>query len=846
MRDQKERPDADDIGAGYQDHHKEQSRSGVNNITQLTGDINDVFRSLGVIQPDRLLLNGNIQRVSTEHKPKGTNGWYFGFEGKDHQYVQVGNWEHGGKVEWTNKEGGVRNIPANTRRAYRKKYDDARRQERLDAEAEAERFSKLLKPVPKDFSYLTQKDVGVADGVGFRVSKIHIPVFNNYDLNGNRLEDPKLVGYQNIPKSGKPKRFITGTRMTGSFFIIKGDDSAKIVCEGYATGYTVWLATGHTVVVAFNACNLKTVADQLDGAVYVAADCDKPHKGAPEFGGTGHQQAEATGRFWFSPQRQGKDFNDIGEAATREKWKDFIRKHTPLDADGVIDYLKSKEDDLKNLSIREKTTLLEEVSTRLDENTGDVEKKLLAREIKSMLDLRHIKDVEEALHGPKLELEHVYDPKMQKRLDYFNDRFACVMIGGKFAVIDVAGNGVPQTYQRQDFLHWWENETYQVLNDKGGETTKSIGEIWIKGDRTTYEKMVFDPSEKAPDNHFNLFRGLPIQPGEGGKWNMLEELMKDVICGGDEDHYRYMEMLFARMVQDPGGNRPGVCFVMRGPKGTGKGQYMAWPEAIFGEYYARVDKSKNVTGDFNSIVGNKVLLFADEAFFAGDPSEDATLKGLITEPTYTFSRKYFDAINLDNHLNIVMASNSDWVVRATDGERRYMVVDVSDKKKGDTQFFGALEQQRINGGVEAWMSHLLQVEVDMDYLRKPIVTQALLDQIEHNLNPVQRFWHQVMDRGHIFETEWFVGEPGTGSTPTIKWEERNLDRGKVYSAFQAVCKENNIRRPDPQTLFFKKTYSMFGGKDKLTKKTGGIEYFKPLPLDWMKTIFNDYMGAGFF
>lgn len=101
-----------------------------------------------------------------------------------------------------------------------------------------------------------------------------------------------------------------------------------------------------------------------------------------------------------------------------------------------------------------------------------------------------------------------------------------------------------------------------------------------------------------------------------------------------------------------------------------------------------------LVGRFNSHLQNCILLFADEAFWAGDKAGESVLKALVTEPTITYEGKGRDAVSGKNLIHIVMASNSDWVVPAGLGdERRFAVFEVNGSRRGDKAFFDALNAQ---------------------------------------------------------------------------------------------------------------------------------------------------------
>lgn len=98
-----------------------------------------------------------------------------------------------------------------------------------------------------------------------------------------------MWGYQIIAPSGK-KLFCRGQSMDAMRHDIPGDGKGPVyLCEGYATGASIRLATGQPVVVAFNANNLSKVASSLTSLypsreIIICADNDqfKTHTGRKE------------------------------------------------------------------------------------------------------------------------------------------------------------------------------------------------------------------------------------------------------------------------------------------------------------------------------------------------------------------------------------------------------------------------------------------------------------------------------------------------------------------------------------------------------------------------------------
>ncbi len=167
--------------------------------------------------------------------------------------------------------------------------------------------------------------------------------------------------------------------------------------------------------------------------------------------------------------------------------------------------------------------------------------------------------------------------------------------------------------------------------------------------------------------------------------------VRDVICGGDDGPYGYVMGWMARCVQKPG-KQGEVALVLRGKKGTGKGAFARDFGRLFGQHFIHVTNSKHLVGNFNAHLEDAVVVFADEAFWAGDKRDEGVLKALVTEPTITIEAKHRNARAAKNVTHLIVASNSDWAVPASGAERRYCVLDVSDAHLQDHAYFQALAE----------------------------------------------------------------------------------------------------------------------------------------------------------
>jgi putative DNA primase/helicase len=189
---------------------------------------------------------------------------------------------------------------------YRARADDAaRRAQKLWADAIE----------PAQSPYLVRKGVQAFGVRSLANGTLLVPVC---------AASGELVNLQTItepsPTGPGGKRFLSGGRKQGAWHMLGAPAAAPVllVAEGYATAASVHMATGRPVAVAFDAGNLKPVAQELASAfpgacIVIAGDDDATTKGNP-----GRTKAEAAARavrglavFPEGLEPGGTDFNDL-------------------------------------------------------------------------------------------------------------------------------------------------------------------------------------------------------------------------------------------------------------------------------------------------------------------------------------------------------------------------------------------------------------------------------------------------------------------------------------------------------------------------------------------------------
>jgi hypothetical protein len=297
-----------------------------------------------------------------------------------------------------------------------------------------------------------------------------------------------------------------------------------------------------------------------------------------------------------------------------------------------------------------------------------------------------------------------------------------------------------------------------VPNPNGQQRDVQMGAAWLKNpSRRTFKAPVMRPEAGlVVDGCYNLWRGFQVKP-RAGICSRYKVHMRSVLCSGNKEHYEYLWNWMARAVQQPH-RQAEVAIVLQGARGTGKGIFVRLFGELFGSHFLHITSSKHLVGNFNAHLRDTIVLFCDEALWAGDPSAGSVLKGLVTEPVVPIEGKGVDVELGPNMLHIMMASNSDWVIPAGAQERRFFVLKVSDKYAQNHRYFSSLLKQMDEGGREALLHELL--ETDLTHWNPRLVpqTEGLRDQQIQTLDPLASFMLQCLTDG-MFGDHWYWPGP---------------------------------------------------------------------------------------
>lgn len=228
------------------------------------------------------------------------------------------------------------------------RLEQAERERAQARDAAAERCRQLwesFEPAAPDHPYLEKKGVAAFGLKQGSYNDLIVPLRN---IRG------ELRGIQSISSDGQ-KAFAAGIEKTGNFHLIGGEDKdlsqAEIVlCEGYATGASLYMASQKPVAVAFDAGNLESVAKKIReryprAQITICADNDHAMKPDGRVNNVGVEKAEKAAKSvggrvivpTFTKEETARgltDFNDLHQSRGLEAVKRQIglsRQHPDLE-----------------------------------------------------------------------------------------------------------------------------------------------------------------------------------------------------------------------------------------------------------------------------------------------------------------------------------------------------------------------------------------------------------------------------------------------------------------------------------------------------------------------------------
>lgn len=386
-------------------------------------------------------------------------------------------------------------------------------------------------------------------------------------------------------------------------------------------------------------------------------------------------------------------------------------------------------------------------------------------------------------------------PKWARSL---NDKFAVAMISGKTVILHLKNDGKVH-YGNVNDLHAF-HENKRVPKDN---TTVPITKVWMqsKHRRTYPEGIIFAPNREV-EGAYNHWQGFSVEasdasdPSRGCKL-FLKHLF-EVICDCNPEYYRYQLGWLAHMIQRPE-EKPGVAVVYRGRKRIGKDTVFEYMGELFKNHYVTVANQDQMLGKFNQHQEKCLLLHVQEGFWAGNKQAEGSLKYLITSTAVMIEPKGVNAFQVPSVLRLFISSNERWVVPATEDEARYFVLNVSEKRRGDHTYFGALRAEMEGDGPANLLAYLQQYDISDFQVRAVPSTDALGEQKIQAFKNIEAWWLNILQMGEI---EGFnANEGGVEGSAWEKGEVR-IEKSEFRDAYSRWMRGRRFDGPELNEIEF--------------------------------------------
>lgn len=329
-----------------------------------------------------------------------------------------------------------------------------------------------------------------------------------------------------------------------------------------------------------------------------------------------------------------------------------------------------------------------------------------------------------------------------------NSRHAVARVSSKTVIMDFHPDGRVTYGSVGDLHNFYEND--RVATET---STEPVTKAWMRNkQRRSYPNGIIFAPNRNVDGAYNHWQGFSVEespsPEPSRGCNLFLKHLRDVVCCGNEDHYRYHLGWLAHMIQKPE-DKPGVAIVYKGRKRIGKDTVFEYVGRLITNHYITVANQDQMLGKFNQHQEKCLLLHMQEGFWAGSKQNEGMLKYLITSTSVMIEPKGVNAFPVPSVLRLFISSNERWVIPATEDEGRFFVLNVSEKRRNDHAYFAALRDEMEGEGPSALLAYLKRYDISRFQVRAVPDTEALAEQKVQGLKNVERWWLDILQRGQI-------------------------------------------------------------------------------------------------
>jgi hypothetical protein len=308
-------------------------------------------------------------------------------------------------------------------------------------------------------------------------------------------------------------------------------------------------------------------------------------------------------------------------------------------------------------------------------------------------------------------------------------------------------------FTKTDLITSYEHLKYKSIED-GMVVESSFIKKWLTDARIRTYKYVDTviPPFECPDDTFNLWDGLEVEniPEEELSEDMLADIERRVdsifahikfLCNNDEPSYQYVIACISFWIKYPA-LKNNIALIFKSKPGFGKSMTFTFFSNLIGTKYCTSIKKpeRDVFGDFNGLVHNKVLICFEELNAKTGFKHEDDIKELITGERINITFKRDNTVDCLNYLRCLFFTNNDFPIKISLDDRRFFMVDCMFERPEKSYFDDLLISMNNKQVQKLFYEKLIEIETDkVDWIKDRPLTEVYEDMKEVSLDIEQRF-----------------------------------------------------------------------------------------------------------
>ena len=327
--------------------------------------------------------------------------------------------------------------------------------------------------------------------------------------------------------------------------------------------------------------------------------------------------------------------------------------------------------------------------------------------------------------------------------NYFNKYYFKIHSLNGMCYINERGSLIPVKNEKSHFAkiyNFWDEYQYNI----------NIKEYFGIG--------VYPNKDLCPNRIYNTWEGFDGEKLEFKEEVNLKLLLNNhislqnilyhfkVVANYNNKVYEYLLNYFAHLVQKPH-IKTSVCLLIQGKQGTGKTTLVEnLLKRLMGlKYVYDTDDIDSIVGKFNSAIAGKFMVVLNEATGRDTNQVVDKIKNIITRTSVNIEYKGIDPFPSIDYCNYAFTTNNIKPIAITKDDRRFQILECSDKYKGDVKYFTKLFTS-INDDKTIYNFYKFLMKRDISKFnseRDRVITEATTDLHELNKDPIEMFLEHI-------------------------------------------------------------------------------------------------------